>query len=117
MIYLTLDNKFKNKTEIEEAFYFFLSKLMPRVTNLDVEIVLENIDVHGYMQHLHDRSYLIELNKKSKEHIKTLAHELVHVRQDIRGKDYCEDEAYKLEDELYNLYLQKLTTNVEVGSF
>lgn len=47
----------------------------------------------------------IEQSLSADDKILTLCHEMVHARQAIRGdKAFCEDEANKLEKELYEQY-------------
>ncbi len=79
---------------IHEAVPFFVEKLIhPRTRDvLELSFVREDMEEDGLCEYEYDnitpRSFLIELSKKLKgdEFIKTIAHELVHVKQYVRGE-------------------------------
>jgi hypothetical protein len=120
---------------LRDASYFFISELMPRVRSLEIDIVYRGIieeGVWGYCFQNSKRSYEIQLalSLDSKEtRLKTLAHELVHVKQyycgelknftfesvfwkgvEFHGDSHSnespwEEEALQLEEELYRKLL------------
>ena len=59
----------------------------------------------GIIEHpliLGKRTYLSIYVRLNKERYVTLAHEMVHARQFLKGQTMCENEAYLLEKTLYN---------------
>jgi len=130
----------KINKKYREAIEFFASNLFTPQMKRHIEIRVRKRDLgtwHGFVS-IEDynvlnqpRSFVIELHKgdNEAEHLKTLAHELVHVRQYARNElndemntwkgryvdsdaiDYndqpWEIEANKLGNELYELYTNK----------
>lgn len=69
----------------------------PTGWNIDI-LTFDFIDedgAEGYTYHNGDKDIVVELYANSTK--LTLAHELVHVAQIIRGEPFCEEEAYLLE--------------------
>ena len=98
MIYIeaTGSNK-KIRDEVEKACKYFIQRLMPRLKNLDITIELirklkEKDEVWGDCtwedQNHCPREFTIRLDStvSYKDLIDTLAHEMVHVRQYVRGE-------------------------------
>lgn len=87
------------------------------IVEYDVEIVvteccLKHDNAMGWCYDVVDGEIDIEIEQSlsPEKKILTLCHEMVHARQACRGDDtFCEDEANKLEEKLYDGYLQ--TTN------
>jgi hypothetical protein len=130
----------KVNKKYREAIEFFATELFTPQMKRHIELRIRKRDLgtwHGFVS-IEDynvlnqpRSFVIELHKgdDEKEHLKTLAHELVHVRQYARnelndemntwkGRKVDSDsipyedqpweiEAMKLGDELYELYTNK----------
>ena len=130
----------KVNKKYREAIEFFATELFTPQMKRHIELRIRRRDLgtwHGFVS-IEDynvlnqpRSFVIELHKgdDEKEHLKTLAHELVHVRQYARnelndemntwkGRKVDSDsipyedqpweiEAIKLGDELYELYTNK----------
>jgi len=130
----------KVNKKYREAIEFFATELFTPQMKRHIELRIRKRDLgtwHGFVS-IEDynvlnqpRSFVIELHKgdDEKEHLKTLAHELVHVRQYARnelndemntwkGRKVDSDsipyeeqpweiEAIKLGDELYELYTNK----------
>ena len=109
------------RARIELAFWFGLKELMPRKQNLDVTISLcdTDEDVCGNWYGTKGDSHFIELQtgQETSDLITALFHEMVHFRQCERS-ELMEDtlpyydrpyevEAYKLQEELWNRYLEK----------
>ena len=78
-----------NKTQrdlVEDACFFFIKYLMPKVRKIEIDVVLKKItgDAVGYcLQTDTIRDYEIEIDKSLsiKDIVLTLAHEMVHVKQ------------------------------------
>ena len=134
MFYIDVRGRIKHKRQIEQYADNILSFLMPRKkANVDVEIlVVKKIDDYLLGSCIGDKSYIeIELAKTDvngeislNDMMLTLAHELVHAKQLIRGelhptrrewkKQDCtnqsyfkrpwEKQAYIMEDDLYNKF-------------
>lgn len=121
MIWLDITGgKKSERSKVEDAFWFALSKLMPRKQNLDVTIHLTSLeDADGYCHGEPGGEYEIEVKKGQSypDLITTVFHEMVHVRQYERRVEMddtlpyldrpYEQEAYKLQEELWELYNQK----------
>ena len=84
----------KQNKLIHEAVAFFVEKLIhPRTRDvLELSFVREDIEEDGLCEYEYDnitpRCFSIEISKKLKgdEFIKTIAHELVHVKQYVTGQ-------------------------------
>ena len=127
-------NPVKNANTIEEATYFFAGVLIHKRTldKLCIDIEFEDLgEDHGFCEKTDDFDYTITLNSNLSlmNMIKTLAHEMVHVKQhakkelkDSNGaiiwkkklyRDYnyfeapWEVEAYSMEDDLLELYIKE----------
>lgn len=121
MIWLDITGgKKSERSKVEDAFWFALSKLMPRKQNLDVTINLTSLkDADGYCHGIPGGEYEIEVKKGQSypDLITTVFHEMVHVRQYERRVEMddtlpyldrpYEQEAYKLQEELWELYNHK----------
>lgn len=137
MFYIDVRGRIKNKKQIVQYANDILCYLMPRKkANVDIEIlIVKKID--GYLSGscIGDKSYIeIELAKTDAageislgDMMLTLAHELVHAKQLIRGelhptrrewkKQDCnrlsyykkpwEKQAYVMEDNLYDMFWSK----------
>ena len=92
--------------EFVESKYSFLSEHVVEVYHCD----LSDDNVKGYQEKNGDEFLLhIEATLDEDEYIKTLFHELVHCVQDIRGitnNNDREDEAYTLEDQYYEEFIE-----------
>ena len=95
------------------VYQFFETKCYPAIANYVVEIYhtdLSDDNVKGYQEKNGDEFLLhIEATLDEDEYIKTLFHELVHCIQDIRGitnNNDREDEAYILEDQYYEEFIE-----------
>lgn len=122
----------KKHSEIINASQFAIKKLMPRLRSLYIDVELLKIkeeDIYGYCNwidcNIRPRMFDIEIdfNQNDKNIILTLFHEMVHVKQYVKGElkdrlnvhlwkgerisgDYevwgpWEDEAEELSEELY----------------
>jgi len=90
--------------------HWFLGQFLPDF-KLDLSIIplaLGSDDALGWTLQLNTDEYEIEINQtlSRKEYITTLLHELVHVWQHTQGYQ-CEDEAYQMETELCDQYMQE----------
>ena len=99
-----------------DAMEIFMKDLLPRHKTLDISIeVKDTLDygAEGYTENLDDLSkpkeFLISLSLKSKDIIRTLAHECIHVAQYVRTGDYDENDAYANELELSRKYKNDTT--------
>jgi len=114
---------------IEHAVMISKRVLMPRMGGLEIEVILDkNLEWHGLCGMISTKEMTIELKKTDdyKEMVKTIIHEMVHVKQyarkelkqvtsdfyiwknelvkaEIGYENYpWEHEAYKLEELIYN---------------
>jgi hypothetical protein len=79
---------------IKDAALFFASKLIPArlFPLLEIDINVTKSSADGFCEYtdsnINPRSFTIELNKKLKgdELVKTIAHEMVHVKQYVKGE-------------------------------
>jgi hypothetical protein len=131
-----------NKTKrdlVEDACYFFIKKLMPRLRKIEIDIYIKKMtgDAVGYcMLTDSDRDYEIELanHLDIRDLMVTLAHEMVHVKQYVRKEMDCESatrwktnsvaedtpyydlpwekEAYRMQVKLAKSYWSQETTNI-----
>lgn len=137
MSYFTHSGYGYSKLLCEDVTSWFLSKFLPR-HKIDVDIVhrgLRREKVYGYCDFLDEskrpRHFLIELNTymDKETYIKTLLHELVHLRQWVTGSlqfrygkmCYCKEpvekydywsqpheiEAREKEEKLYDEYMKE----------
>ena len=82
-----------------------VNALFPRPYKRDICIGInftKDIDTYGYCMQESEDLITIDINKKYSidDKATTIAHELVHARQFIRGLELSEEEAYTLEVEL-----------------
>lgn len=79
---------------VEQAL---LTMCDPKGWNIDIRTFkyLDEDGAEGYTYHNGGKDIVIELYANATK--LTLAHELVHVAQIIRGEPFCEEEAYLLE--------------------
>jgi hypothetical protein len=84
-----------NKTQreiAENVIYYMITKLMPRLRNIEIEVQLKKMNEDtavGYCMMGDDkRQYEIEVSKdlSIKDFVMTLCHEMVHVKQYVRGE-------------------------------
>ncbi len=96
---------------LDEVKEFCLKELDMRHYNIDViisECCLKHDRALGWCYDIHEGEIDIEIEQtlSAKDKILTLCHEMVHARQACRGDEtFCEDEANKLEGELYNGFI------------
>jgi hypothetical protein len=113
----------------EAVCHFCISQMLPRLRTIDIMIELMPASefeqgVKGYCFAMGSREFKIEMcnNQAEDEFIKSLCHEMVHIKQFIREEfveevmDYqtiaeyfnqpSEKEAYKMEEVLYKEWLQ-----------
>ena len=91
----------KNKRAlVNEAATFFIKELMPRMRTLDINVVFKRIPkkentVGTCLMQENNRDFEIEIEKKLSfdEMVKTLCHEMVHVKQYARNE--MTDNAFK----------------------
>lgn len=100
--------------------HWFLDQFLPDF-ELDLSIIpleLDSDDALGWTLQLSDDEYEIEINQTldQKEYITTLLHELVHVWQHTQGYQ-CEDEAYQMESDLCEKYMQKNLLLLKNGTY
>ena len=83
--------KKKQRELVELAAYKLIKKYLPRF-KLELEIELVNTDAYGYCiwaeTNIRPRAFTITLNKKLENNVllETLAHEMIHVKQWVRGE-------------------------------
>lgn len=105
----------KEKKLVEAALWFAKNELLPRIKNLEVEIVIGKHVLDGALIGEPDeREFVMEIKKGMNEEdlITTVFHEFVHIKQYVRDEiidcDWLlpymerpfEIEAYKLQEEL-----------------
>jgi hypothetical protein len=113
----------------EAVCHFCISQMLPRIRTMDIMIDLMPTDefeegIKGYCFALGSREFKMEIcnNQTEDEFIKSICHEMVHIKQFIREEfveevmDYetiaeyfnqpSEKEAYRMEEELYKEWLQ-----------
>ena len=82
--------KVKERQLIEEVACWCVQKLMPRYRTLDITIKIKNITgAYGYcVEGDHNREFFIEIQKGLTLYhiISTVCHEMVHVRQYVKGE-------------------------------
>ena len=141
MYYLDITGYGARKRRVEDTVSWFLNKYLPRhhITVEVLHRGLRREGVYGWCSvtdcDWRPRSFLIEIHNRLSEedYIKTLLHEMQHILQHIRGDlrdkrgircwkgidcsglDYdempWEQEAHQREQELYEEYLNYLTTS------
>ena len=93
MSYITLSGYGYSKRLCEDVTTWFLNRFLPR-HKIEVEVLhrgLKREEVYGYCDYVGEarrpREFLIELDTHMEEelYIKTLLHELVHLRQWVVG--------------------------------
>lgn len=113
----------------EQVIQFCIGKMLPRIKTLDIMLELEGEDVFedgttGCCYALGHREFKMEIcaNQTEEDFIRSICHEMVHIKQYIRDEfieeviDYqtmaeyynlpSEKEAYSMEEELYKEWLQ-----------
>jgi len=76
----------------------------------EIHIEVKELDANGYC---HDDG-IVEISNSLtfKDFLVTICHELVHCAQYEQNGHADEEEAYRLEEELYNLYMRKGSTSI-----
>ena len=72
---------------VEDAAHWSISKLMPRMRTLEIDIELKEIDdAEGLCHEVDRRQFVIEMQKgmEYEDFLTTLFHEMVHVKQHVR---------------------------------
>ena len=90
---------YSNKEELLNCAMFCYNKL--RLTS-EVIITEKSLDVNGYCYE--DGSIEINEELTLNDRLLTLCHEFVHCAQYEQGATVCEEEAYRIEKELYKEY-------------
>jgi len=121
----------------EKVVQFCIGQMLPRIKTLDIMLELEGGDVFedgttGCCYAMANREFKMEIcaNQTEEDFIRSICHEMVHIKQYIRDEfidevmDYqtvaeyfnqpSEKEAYSMEEELYKEWLQ---VNREVKKF
>jgi len=109
----------KQRCHLANDVYEFMSRLYPNLTTVDIEVIPTDLtadNVFGWTLINNDQNEIeIHDNLSEKDFTVTLIHELVHVDQNVRGlfdDEQRENEAYKLESELYEQFINKVPANV-----
>mgnify|MGYP001414732833 FL=1 len=75
---------------VESVVDYCITKLMPRMQTLDIDVRLKDLkgDAYGYCLCLDKRTFELEIEKKLnlKTLLTTVAHEMVHVKQYARAE-------------------------------
>ena len=96
----------KQRSLAEKLALFAWKELMPRITKCEVNIMIKYLKVnHGTCIDVDKREFNIEIHKKLKgnDFITTIFHEMVHVKQLVRGEFWTECNFYKTHEEYLNL--------------
>jgi hypothetical protein len=127
MIFIdTNGGKKKQRELVSQVAYWCISRLMPRLKKIEIDIQLNNLKdgAVGYcMMTDNNRTFEIEVDKKLNigEMIVTICHEIVHVKQYVRnelgindnndGQDYYnlsyEKQAYELQETLSEQFIKE----------
>lgn len=128
-IYMCVEGGKKHQREMTEQVLFAITKkLMPRLKNLELDVKLvnnlaEKTGCEGFCLQVDNRQYELEIDASLglRDFVTTIVHEMVHVKQGVRGelreifgkqywkgrvcnKEYMEQpwekEAYRLQDKL-----------------
>ena len=109
----------KQRCHLANDVYEFMSRLYPNLTTVDIEVIPTDLtadNVFGWTLINNDQNEIeIHDNLSEKDFIITLIHELVHVDQNVRGlfdDEQRENEAYQLESELYEQFINEVPANV-----
>lgn len=101
----------KNKQIILDAACFAYQYLIPRIRKCDINITCKTLsdDEWGYAWEYDDREFKVEINKdlEGDDLLTTVFHEMVHVKQHVRGEWCDEGYRYKTHDEYINLPWEK----------
>jgi len=104
---------------ISNDVYEFMFKLYPNLALVDIEVIPTDLtadNVFGWTFINNDQNEIeIHDDLSEKDFIITLIHELVHVDQNVRGlfdDDQRENEAYELENKLYEQFINEVPANV-----
>lgn len=84
-----IGGKPRQRELVESIAHYVIKKLMPRTTTLDVTIRLKTIhEAAGYCLSYDRREFELEIKRDLKlaDLLKTVAHELVHVKQYAKGE-------------------------------
>lgn len=88
-VYVTGGNR-KEKELIEKVAHWNIKKLMPRIRNLEIEISIKNLNgIYGdVMMADNPREYEMRVQRGMKLYdvVSTICHEMVHVKQYVRGE-------------------------------
>lgn len=101
----------KKRKLILEATSFAYNYLIPRIRKCDIDVYCKSLseDEWGYAWEYDDREFKIEINRalEGDDLLATIFHEMVHVKQHVRG-EWCDDGyTYKTHDEYVNLPWEK----------
>ena len=105
MIFVTGGN-FKQRQITYDLVEFAWKKLMPRIINCEINVILKNMVVYeGTCIDTDVRQYEIEISKylTGDDFITTVFHEMVHVKQYVRKELFSECNFYSTRDEYLNL--------------
>lgn len=93
-----IGGKPRQRELVESIAHYVIKKLMPRTTTLDITIRLKTIhEAAGYCLSYDRREFELEIKRDLKlaDLLKTVAHELVHVKQYELGQlDHCAEEEF-----------------------
>ena len=99
----------KIRPRLADKVYSFMTRKEPLIKDADIILHHRRLAAEGVSgwEWQEDGEFMIEIHRSlpRKEYIKTLIHELIHVRQDIAGmnnKWWRETEAYALEFMYYH---------------
>lgn len=104
-------------TLVEDIVYYCIHQLMPRMKTLMISVEFEKEKQgYGYCLAVDKREFELTINKslKGDELIKTVCHEMVHVKQYARGELKVNDELdYKTYEEYENQWYEKEAFEME----
>lgn len=89
---ITINGGSRNQRKYAQSMvYFCINKFLPRHKNLNIEINFRRMskdENYGYCTWLEGRNFEIELKRtlNMRDMLTTLAHEMVHVKQYVRGE-------------------------------
>ena len=136
MISISIESSKELDFDMYNAVSWCIKRLMPRLKNIDIiiDVLPLGKQEFGYASREASREFEIELNSRlrQKNMLKTLFHEMVHIKQYVHGdlkykgtvcywknvennEEYknqpWEIEAFKLEELLYDEYINSQQTN------
>lgn len=91
MLFVGIEGGNKKERDIAESVVrWCISKLLPKIRNLKVVVKLRSLDIYGFCNTIDDddRWYVLEVNRGMNLYdlISTLCHEMVHVKQYVKGE-------------------------------